>query len=35
MNAVMLITGIAIGIIVAAIASGVVDDWLNGKKKDR
>ncbi len=35
MNAALLIAGIAIGIIVAAIASGVMDDWLNGKKKDR
>lgn len=35
MNAVMLIAGIAIGIIVAAIISGVMDEWMNGKKKDR
>ena len=35
MNAAMLIAGIAIGIVVAALASGLVDDWLNRQKKDR
>jgi hypothetical protein len=35
MSVAILIAGIAIGIVVAALASGLVDDWMNRKKKDR
>lgn len=35
MTAVWLVAGIMIGLIVAAIASGVADDWMKNKKKGR